>query len=92
MGVTHPFHPLAGQVLEFVKRRKSWRQDRVYVFDSAGDLVNLPAEWTDVVAADPFVVANAGRAPFHLTGLIELADMVASRRGDAAGAVKGTSP
>ena len=92
MRVTHPFHPLAGQDFEFVKRRKSWRQDRVYVFDSAGDLVSLPAEWTDVAAPDPFVVASAGRAPFHLTGLVELADMVASRRGDAAGGVKVTSP
>ncbi len=92
MRVIHPFHPLVGQDFEFVKRRKSWRLDRVYVFDSAGDLVNLPVEWTDVVAPDPFVVVNRGRAPFHLTGLIELADMVASRRGDTAGGVKGTSP
>ncbi|MDA8310831.1 MAG: DUF5372 family protein [Actinomycetota bacterium] len=52
MRVTHPFHPLAGCDLEFVKRRKSWRQDRVYVFDAAGELVNLPAEWTDAVAPD----------------------------------------
>jgi len=90
--VTHPFHPLAGRDLEFVKRRKSWRQDRVYVLDSAGELVNLPAEWTDVVAADPFIVASAGRAPFHLAGLVELAEMVARQRRSARGAVKETSP
>jgi hypothetical protein len=58
--VTHPFHPLAGEKLEFVKRRKNWRADRVYVFDAAGELVSLPAEWTDVVAADPFVVVAGG--------------------------------
>ena len=92
MRVTHPFHPLAGQDFEFVKRRKSWRQDTVYVFDSVGDLVNLPAEWTDVVAPDPFVVANADRTPFHLTGLVELADMVASWRAAGADVVRETLP
>ncbi len=60
MRVTHPFHPLCGQEFEFVKRRRNWRQDRVYFYDGAGELVSLPAEWTDVVAADPFVVVAAG--------------------------------
>jgi hypothetical protein len=90
--VTHPFHPLAGRDLEFVKRRKCWRQDRVYVFDSAGELVNLPAEWTDAVAPDPFVVASAGRAPFHLAGLIELAEMVARQPSASADGVKEIAP
>ena len=31
--VTHPFHPWAGRELEFVKRRRNWRADRVYVRD-----------------------------------------------------------
>jgi hypothetical protein len=59
--VTHPFHPLAGREPEFVKRRNNWRADRVYIRDGSGELVSLPAEWTDVVAEDPFVVV-AGRA------------------------------
>jgi Family of unknown function (DUF5372) len=37
---------------------------RVYVFGDAGELVSLPAEWTDLAPADPFVVVAAGRAPF----------------------------
>ena len=73
--MTHPFHPLAGLEFEFVKRRRSWQQDRVYFYDG-GELVSLPAEWTDAVAADPFVVVAAGRAPFHLAGLLELAELV----------------
>jgi len=28
--VTHPFHPRFGQELEFVKRLRNWRTDRVY--------------------------------------------------------------
>jgi uncharacterized protein DUF5372 len=94
--VTHPFHPLAGQELEFVKRRKNWRLDRVYVFDDGGKLVSLPAEWTDVVAEDVFVVVAAGRSPFHVAGLLELSDLVVrlSADGPAGGrpAVKQTTP
>jgi len=90
--VTHPFHPLSGQELEFVKRRKSWRADRVYLFGAGGELVALPAEWTDVVAPDPFVVLSAGRSPFHVADLVELVHLVeelASRRDPG---VKGTMP
>jgi len=78
--VTHPFHPLFDQELEFVKRRRSWQLDRVYVFDANGVLVSLPAEWTDVVAADAFVVVAAGRSPFRTAGLLELAELVARIR------------
>ncbi|MCA1678549.1 MAG: Y4bD/Y4pK family protein [Actinobacteria bacterium] len=75
--MTHPFHPLAGREFEFVKRRRNWQLDRVYFVDDAGELVSLPAEWTDAVAADPFVVVAAGRSPFHLAGLLELSELVA---------------
>ncbi len=75
--VTHPFHPLAGGEFEFVKRRKNWQADRVYVYGRGGELVALPAEWTDLVAADPFVVVSAGRSPFHVEGLLELSELVA---------------
>ena len=76
--VTHPFHPWAGRELEFIKRRNNWRADRVYVRDDAGALVSLPAEWTDAVPEDPFVVVASGRAVFHLDGLVALAELVAS--------------
>jgi hypothetical protein len=36
--------------------------DRVYFYDGGGALVALPAEWTDAVPDDPFVVV-AGGAP-----------------------------
>jgi hypothetical protein len=78
--VTHPFHPWAGREFEFVKRRHNWRADRVYVRDGEGELISLPAGWTDVVAADPFVVVAGGRAPFHLAGLLELAELIGRRR------------
>jgi hypothetical protein len=76
--VTHPFHPWAGREFEFVKRRHNWWADRVHVRDGAGELVSLPAEWTDVVPEDPFVVVGGGRAPFRLEGLVASSELVAS--------------
>jgi len=83
--VVHPFHPWSGRDLEFVKRRRNWRADRVYVLDDAGELVSLPVEWTDLAPADPFVVVAAGRAPFRTADLLKLADEVARLRSGAAG-------
>jgi hypothetical protein len=61
-------------------RRRSWDVDRVYFYDTGGELVCLPAEWTDavpadpfVVAAAPFVVAAAGRVPFRTADLLAAA-------------------
>ena len=78
--MTHAFHPLFGQELEFVKRRRNWRADRVYVINGAGELVSLPAEWTDVVVPDPFVMVASGRAPFGVEQLLELSEIVDRRR------------
>jgi len=89
--VVHPFHPLAGQDFEFVKRRKNWRADRVYFLDTADELVSVPAEWTDVVAPDPFVMVSAGRSPFHIADLIELARLVGELDHRSSG-VKRTMP
>jgi hypothetical protein len=75
--VTHRFHPLFGRELEFVKRRKNYGDDLVYVYGVDGELLPLPARWTDAVPADPFVEAAAGRAPFRTEDLLELADRVA---------------
>ena len=74
--MTHRFHPLFGRSFEFVKRCKTWQSDRVYFFDDAGELASVPAEWTDVVPADPFVVVSAGRSPFRVADLLVLADLV----------------
>jgi Family of unknown function (DUF5372) len=74
--VTHRFHPLFGQELEFVKRRRNYGDDVVYVCGLDGELLSLAAQWTDAVPADPFVEAAAGRAPFRTGDLLELAGRV----------------
>ena len=78
MRVTHRFHPLAGQSFEFVKRLQTWQSDLVYFLDAAGELASVPAVWTDLVAADPFVVVAAGRAAFRAGDLAELAELVSA--------------
>ena len=54
--------------------------------------MSLPAEWTDVVAPDPFVVVSRGRSPFHLESLARLADLVTSLKVDHSPSVKGITP
>ena len=94
MRVTHPFHPLAGREFEFVAYRQNWGEDRVHLHDENGQLFSLPAGWTDVVAADPFVVIAEGRCPFTTASLLALADLVDRLRvqWDSAGAVKKITP
>jgi uncharacterized protein DUF5372 len=62
--VTHRFHPLSGRDFEFVAYRQNWGEDRVHLHDENGELFSLPAGWTDVAAADPFVVIADGGCPF----------------------------
>jgi hypothetical protein len=92
--VTHPFHPLAGRDFEFVVYRQNWGEDRVHLHDGNGQLFSLPAAWTDVARADPFVVVAAGRCPFTMAGLLALADLADRLRAqrDGAPAVKKMMP
>ena len=80
MRVTHRFHPLAGRDFEFVAHRQNWGEDRVHLHDENGVLFSLPAGWTDVVPASPFVVIADGRCPFTVDGLLALADLIGRLR------------
>ena len=83
--MTHPFHPLSGRDFEFVVFRQNWGEDRVHLRDENGQLFSLPAAWTDVVAADPFVVVAAGRCAFTADGLLAVADLAGRLRAQRAG-------
>lgn len=78
--VTHPFHPWFGREFEFVRQKKNWGEDRVWFHDEQGSLRGLPAAWTDRGPVDAFVVVAAGRSPFRLCDLLELAELVEARR------------
>jgi hypothetical protein len=63
--VVHPHHPLNGQHFKLVTHRHNWGEDRVYFHDSSGVLRSIPACWTTVLSADPFVALAAGRCLFR---------------------------
>ena len=54
--VTHPFHPLSGQVLVLVDRRHNAHEERVFYEDADSRLTSLPTRWTSLSAPDPFYV------------------------------------
>ena len=92
--MTHPFHPLSGRDFEFVVCRQNWGEDRVHLRGEGGQLLSVPAGWTDVAAPDPFVVIAAGRCPFTTDGLLAVADLVDRIRArcDSDPAVKAITP
>ena len=58
--------------------RCNWGEDRVYYRDDRGQLACISASWTDAVAPDPVVAISAGRSPFRLQDLLELARLLAA--------------
>lgn len=56
--------------------RHNWGVDQVYYHDDAGRLRILPITWTSLNAEDPAVTLGAGRAPFKLADLLELARLL----------------
>ena len=92
--MTHPFHPLHGRDFELVAYRQNWGEGRVHLHDEDGHLFSLPAGWTGVAAADPFVVIAAGRCLVTVTGLLALAGLAdrLRARGDGGQAVKKITP
>lgn len=74
--ITHPFHPWRGRPFELVAYKNAWGEDRVYFYDDEQRLVALPVAWTDVIAADPFVLVASGRALFQAADLLELVRLI----------------
>lgn len=74
--ITHPFHPLFGREFTLLTYRLNWGEQRVYFHDDNGRLVCVPAQWTSVFSADPFVICAAGRSPFRLQELVELTQLI----------------
>ena len=79
--VTHPFHPLFGQLLELAAQAREWGEERVYYRDSGGRMRFLPARWTSMAAVDPFVLISAGRAYFRVEDLVRLHNRLEELKG-----------
>ncbi|MBW1878141.1 MAG: hypothetical protein JRJ84_07255 [Deltaproteobacteria bacterium] len=74
--MTHPFHPWCGREFEVVDVR-CWRgETRLHFYDDEGGLLSIPAGWTDLGEADPFVARSGGRAHFRIDDLLRLAALV----------------
>lgn len=57
-------------------RKLNWGEDRVMYFDARGRLRSVLTSWTDLVEADRFTVASAGRSWFRTDDLLRLSALV----------------
>ncbi len=77
--MTHPFHPLHGQVLEVVDRRRFETDDeRLYLEVASGQVEWVPVAWTSLGPPDPWIDLAAGRSLFRVEDLLRLADLITS--------------
>ena len=74
--MTHPFHPMLGREFVFLAVRQTWSEDRVFVLDDNSRQCSFPVGWTDAVEQDVFVSFAAGRCPFRVDDLLELALLI----------------
>ena len=61
-------------------RGQNWHEDRAWFHDDTGHLRSVPANWTDLVADDPFNVVAEGRAALRTEELLELAQLIGTLR------------
>jgi hypothetical protein len=66
-------------VVRYVVTGKRWGEARVTVEMADGTLRSLPVGWTDLLPVDPVVRVGRGRAPFRLTDLLALRDLIDGR-------------
>jgi hypothetical protein len=81
---------LFGQEFDLVMRGQNWHEDRAWFHDRAGRLRSMPADWTSLVAEDPFNVVAAGRAALRLQELLDLAELLAALGSSRAAVKKNT--
>ena len=78
--ITHPFHPLLGQEIDFVVRRVQWGEERVFYRDQHGHRTSVPACWTSLMPEDLVVTIGAGRSSFRVQDLTDLAVLIRGLR------------
>ena len=77
--VTHPFHPLSGQVLEVVDRRRFEADGERLCLEVASDRLEwIPVAWTSLGPPDPWIDLAAARSLFRVEDLLRLADLIAN--------------
>ncbi len=76
MRVTHPFHPLNGQRLQYAGARYNRYGKRLLLTADDGTVWSVPPQWTDTVALDSEVAMGQGRSFFRVVDLLELTNLV----------------
>jgi hypothetical protein len=74
--VTHPFHPLNGQILPYVGARYNRYGKRLILRADDGSTWSIPPQWSDTVALDSEVAMAQGRSFFRVVDLLELTNLV----------------
>jgi hypothetical protein len=74
------FHPLHGREFILLAHRHNGREDRASFIDDRGQLVSLPARWTDLPPPDPSMVVATGRSAFRTADLREQAHLLKGPR------------
>jgi Family of unknown function (DUF5372) len=70
-----------------VEYRHNWGEHRVFFCDAKGQVVSIPAHWTNLVGEDPFVAVAAGRAYFRPQELLQLGELIQALKSAKAGKV-----
>jgi len=79
--ITHPFHPLYGQIFPLLSQRFAWGEERVFFSDPQTHQVrSLPQAWTSLALPDPFLVVAHGKAVLRWNDLHQLAQFLGSKQ------------
>jgi hypothetical protein len=78
--ITHPFHPLSGREFEARARKEHGGEQRVCFTDQKGRQCEIPLNWTDLAAEDPFTTLFFGKSWFRAADLLELARLIDGQR------------
>jgi len=70
--VTHPFHPFFGRTIPLVEVRRTWSETSVFYRGASPYLLSIPAAWTTLCDADPFIALTQGRSAFRCEDLLAL--------------------
>ncbi len=70
MTITHPFHPLSGQILPLLAQRFAWGEERVFFADTqTHEVRSLPLAWTSLAPPDLFLIVAAEQTVLRLKDL-----------------------
>lgn len=75
MRITHPFHPLRGQIYRLLKTRRIASEDTVILQGTDAGTFAVPRDWTD--RADVAVVHDLAAPVLSFPRLLELAEFLA---------------